>query len=631
MAYNRTMKQRIDYSLKLLLIVILLFAVMRGVLLFANIGYFQVLTPVQYLIGFVHGVRFDLAIMTGFLALPLLLLFLPSPLFKHPIFLNMLAFIVFIIVMTAVLALAMDVVYFQQVNRHVGAEVGYALEESTLLLKMLKAYAMPTGLFLAFMLLSAKIFFKWSNAHFRQWQPLSLKSSLLVLPTLFVVLVITIRGGFTVKPISIINAFVDGSSELANLTLNGVYTGVITSMSEDDLSQKHHFYSEQEIKEKTGKTYTYPFVQKAVKKTLSDQPVNVVLLQIESLNYEFIDALANNDYQVTPFLDELVTKSWVANQFFASGQRSIDGLQATWTSIPALPYQVTLHDGLSSSKISKIAQEAKQLGYYSLFAQSSPRESFRINSIMQSLGFDDFYGLEDVKLTLDYIEPPEYGYDYETLQLLADKLKLHFSNSEKPVLAGFFSGTTHQPYIRLPEPFTKYQHDAHGLNGMLNSVNYLDWSLKQFFKSIEQEPWFENTVFLITADHTNAKFLKPNKDAIQRFHIPLIIYSPALIHAGKMTQQASQLDIMPTLYTLLGIEKPYAGIGESIFAKKQNPLMMIAGYTLTMKNSKGYVSSNLQNIIDTNLVQPQAEQLHQQLLMYDQLIAQSIQLNTWAQ
>jgi phosphoglycerol transferase MdoB-like AlkP superfamily enzyme len=241
-----------------------------------------------------------------------------------------------------------------------------------------------------------------------------------------------------------------------------------------------------------------PFEQQYQSKA---QHPNIIVLQIESLNYQFIDALGKKIYGVTPYLDSLVAKSIVYDQFYSAGQRSIIGLQAIWTGIPALLGFPTVDKGLSTYKITQIAKLARQTGYKTLFAQTSLRSSFRIDALANSVGFEHFWGLEDIgELQLDYPQgiKPHFGYDYETLMLLQKKLKTHFAKMpQQPVLMGFFSGTTHSPYIRLPKQFEKYPYQIDGLNGMLNSIAYMDWSLQQFIEGLRQEPWFKNTVFII--------------------------------------------------------------------------------------------------------------------------------------
>jgi phosphoglycerol transferase MdoB-like AlkP superfamily enzyme len=432
----------------------------------------------------------------------------------------------------------------------------------------------------------------------------------------------------------VINAFVNDSNELANLTLNGVYTGIRVSMSSNNAQHyQHHHFSDQQIQQTLGINKAYPFEQQYQHKTTSP---NIIVLQLESLNYQFIDALGKQGYGVTPYLDSLIPNAVVYDRFYSAGQRSIIGLQAIWTGIPALLGFPTVDKGLSTYKITQIAKLARQTGYKTFFAQTSRRTSFRIDALAKSVGFEQFWGLEDIgALRLNYPSGlrPQFGYDYETLLLLQQKLTAHFAqNPQQPVLMSFFSGTTHSPYIRLPAQFEKYPYQKDGLNGMLNAIAYLDWSIQQFIEGLRKEPWFNNTLFIITADHPAARFVSKQASYSELFHIPLIIYAanPSLIEAKRVQEIRSQLDLMPTMADLMGIEQPVSALGTSLWQPKKYLMINNIGYLTGSLNQHGYVKTDLSKIVGSDLTEQQSLTLYQQLLMTDQRVAESLQANEWA-
>jgi phosphoglycerol transferase MdoB-like AlkP superfamily enzyme len=632
------MKQKLIFISRILIAVIIIFALMRGVLLLANVEYFSSLSISEILLAFAHGIRFDLSIMVALLALPILLLFLPLKLFSLKIWYQITAWFCFIVLLFAILALAMDIVFFQHSQRHVGAELAQMQSDTGYLISMLKTYWLAVLGFVVFIIIFAKSWQKWvlsalenkqNNSAPKYWQ------TLMALPFVLLLTMLIIRGGLvTGKPLMVINAFISDSNELANLTLNGVYTGIRVSMSSNNASHyQHHHFSDEEIQTAMGISKDYPFEQQYQSKA---QHPNIIVLQIESLNYQFIDALGKKNYGVTPYLDSLVAKSIVYDQFYSAGQRSIIGLQAIWTGIPALLGFPTVDKGLSTYKITQIAKLVRQTGYKTLFAQTSLRSSFRIDALANSVGFEHFWGLEDIgELQLDYPQgiKPHFGYDYETLMLLQKKLKTHFAKTpQQPVLMGFFSGTTHSPYIRLPKQFEKYPYQIDGLNGMLNSIAYMDWSLQQFIEGLRQEPWFKNTVFIITADHPAASYVAKQAKYKELFHIPLIIYSANtdLVQAKRVAEIRSQLDLMPTMADLMGLDKPIAALGTSLWKPEKYLMINNIGYLTGSLNKQGYVKTDLSKLVSTNLSSEQGKQLYQQLLMTDQRIAESLQANKWA-
>ncbi len=631
------MKQKLIFIARILITIIVIFALMRGVLLLSNEEYFSNLSINEILLAFAHGIRFDLSIMVALLALPILLLFLPLRLFSSTVWYQLTAWFCFIILLLAILALAMDIVFFQHSQRHVGAELVQMQSDTGYIISMLKTYWKAVLGFIIFTLIFAKLWQRWilspltntqNNNPPKHWQ------TLIAFPFVLLFILLIIRGGLVSgKPLMVINAFISDSNELANLTLNGVYTGIRVSMSSNNASHyQHHHFSDQEIQAAMGIPKDYPFEQRYQRK--SQQP-NIIVLQIESLNYQFIDALGKNNYGVTPYLDSLIAKSIVYDQFYSAGQRSIIGLQAIWTGIPALLGFPTVDKGLSTYKISQIAKLARQSGYKTMFAQTSQRASFRIDALAKSVGFEEYWGMEDIgELQLDYPQgaKPHFGYDYETLMLLKNKISVHFiKHPQQPVLMGFFSGTTHSPYIRLPKQFEKYPYQIDGLNGMLNSIAYMDWSVQQFIEGLRKAPWFNNTIFIITADHPAASYVSKQANYHELFHIPLIIYSENknLVHAKRVQEIRSQLDLMPTMADLMGLDKSVSALGTSLW-KPNKPLMINnIGYLTGSLNQQGYIKTDLSKLVGTNLSTQQSKQLYQQLLMTDQRVAESLQANKW--
>jgi phosphoglycerol transferase MdoB-like AlkP superfamily enzyme len=636
------MKQKLSLIVRLLIAVIIVFGLMRGVLLLSNAGYFSSLSTLDILLAFAHGIRFDLSIMMALLAFPILLLFLPWRFFSSPRWYQIILWFCFIILLLAVLALAMDIVFFQHSQRHVGAELAQMQSDSGYIVSMLTTYWFAVLGFVIFTFFFAKIWQRWlfgapssSSQNKQQTSPPKGWQTLLAIPFVLLFITLIIRGGLlTGKPLMVINAFISDSSELANLTLNGVYTGIRVSMSSNNASHyQHHHFSDQEIQATLGIKKDYPFVQRYQPKK---NPPNIIVLQIESLNYQFIDALGNKQYGVTPYLDTLVPQSKVYDRFYSAGQRSIVGLQAIWTGIPALLGFPTVDNGLSTYNITQIATLARQKGYKTLFAQTSSRSSFRIDALAKSVGFEEYWGMEDIgALKLDYPQgiKPHFGYDYETLMLLKNKVTTHFDNNpQQPVLMSFFSGTTHSPYIRLPAQFEKYPYQIDGLNGMLNSIAYMDWSVQQFIEGLRQETWFNNTIFIITADHPAVSYVTKKAHYQALFHIPLIIYSANanLIQAERINTIRSQLDLMPTMADLMGIDQPISALGNSLQYPKKHLMLNNIGYLIGSLNQHGYIKTDVSKLIASNLTKAQSEAFYRHVLMTNQRVAESLQTNKWA-
>ncbi|MCG8698326.1 MAG: LTA synthase family protein, partial [Bacteroidales bacterium] len=326
--------------------------------------------------------------------------------------------------------------------------------------------------------------------------------SILVYLAFIILLVIAGRGGIGYKPVTIIDAFSSGSMAFSNLVLNGVFSVSHSMLRSQDINH-HHFDQEEALKilgiEKDFNDF--PF-QKTNQGTTQPR-YNLVFFLIESLSFKYVDAFAHNDLGVTPNLDRLAKEGLSFTNFYAAGQRSLEGIQATLTGIPSIVGMPTIGIGLVAN-YSKLGQIAADNGYATFFAQSPLRRSLRMDSIAGSLGFQNFYGKEDYPLLLDYADPDEakYGWDYETLMFAAEKLE----KSEKPFFMYIYTSTTHTPFPRLPEKLEKYPYSSDKEEGFLNTINYIDWSVGEFLKRLEKTTWFDNTIFVITADHALAHY-----------------------------------------------------------------------------------------------------------------------------
>ena len=150
---------------------------------------------------------------------------------------------------------------------------------------------------------------------------------------------------------------------------------------------------------------------------------NIVFILLESWSYKYIDGLAHRNYNVTPFIDSLIKKSIVWDNYYAAGKRSIIGIQAVLSSVPALNNHPVLGFGLELNKISRIGKILNDHQYRTIMMQTSNRRSFNVNSIANVLGFQEYYGKEDVPIIKKYPqEPPHFGWDYDSLQFLLNKL-----------------------------------------------------------------------------------------------------------------------------------------------------------------------------------------------------------------
>ena len=328
-------------------------------------------------------------------------------------------------------------------------------------------------------------------------------------------------------------------------------------------------------------------------------------------------------------IDKIASEGLIFSNFFANGQRSIEGAQAILTGIPPLP---GIPDIISLSvNYSRLGELAKANHYRTIFVTSTLKESFSLDLMVYASGIEEYYGREDYNLLLKYPEARErtLGWDYESFMLLSDKLSGH----SQPFIAFVNASSDHTPFPRMQEPFTKYTHGQESEGGYLNMLHYTDWAIGEFMAKMSKQEYFNDTVFIITADHALAHFQAD--DPYGKFRIPLILYSPKHIPKGNSERFASQIDIIPSMIDILNLEGNFSSIGTSIFAPSNNFAITKEGSLLNIFAKEGFLQHSLQQVLkfipsqnteDENLKNELAERIQ----AFDQLTYQLLTENRWA-
>lgn len=614
-----------------------LFSLFRFVLYLSYRRYFSRLSAGQTLWAFMHGVRFDAAIIAIFFVVPVLLINLPLKIFASYWWQQPLAWILWAMTALMGVVLAADIVYFGFVERHIGAELIAVDNDLGEMVRLaLTSYLAAVIAYVALCVGLAVLW--WHIATYPTVVPgpgvLGAVKGVMVFVALLFGLVMTGRGWtFHGKAISVVHAFTSGNTAAGNLIMNGLYSGVMAS--DASRAVNHRFFDPQEARRIVAENYPpttgdYPFLRQYAPKNTHP---NVVFVLLESWSFHYVDALAGGHFRVTPNFDALVKQSLCFTHAYSHGQRSMEGIQATLTGIPKLIGRPYLGKGLEANNISRLGAIAQRHGYHTMFMQSSRRGSFRMDAVAQTAGFKEYYGMEDIPILLDYPNPraSAFGWDYETLMFLDSKL----AHAREPFLAYVFTGTTHEPFTRLPPRFEKRPHGDLTEDGFLNTLYYSDWSLGEFMQAAAKSDWSKNTVFVFVADHPIGKL--GIKNVLDRVHIPLLIYAPGLVKPATNDVVASHLDLFPTLMDLMGFDDPFSALGESLLRKQDGYAFFVNGSSIVgLVGKQGYLTSSLKNRLDTGAIGPVMpppayfDGLEKILLATDQAVYELLQSNRWA-
>jgi len=298
---------------------------------------------------------------------------------------------------------------------------------------------------------------------------------------------------------------------------------------------------------------------------------NVVVFILESYGREYVGAFNKNasipGYKShTPFLDSLSQHSMIYTNAYANGRQSIHGMSSVLAGIPSFKDAFT-SSPYPKQKIESLVSTLESEGYDTSFFHGAANGSMGFLGFGNLLGIDHYYGRTEFNDDSQF--DGFWGiWDEPFLQYMKKTL----DTKKAPFFASVFTVSSHEPYI-IPE---KYKNTVHeGGVPMHKCVEYTDFALKQFFTQAKKAPWFNNTIFVLVADHGNQVFYHEFEKPINRFAVPIIIYKPNSKYVGVDIDLAQQIDIYPTILDMIGYQKPFRSWGRSLFDKKSSQPFVI--------------------------------------------------------
>jgi phosphoglycerol transferase MdoB-like AlkP superfamily enzyme len=362
-----------------------------------------------------------------------------------------------------------------------------------------------------------------------------------------------IRGDFkkSTRPINMIDAnrFVT-KPQHADIVLNTPFS-LIRTMNTNSF-KKIQIVSEEQILNSIQPIKQY-------KNNAQTKP-NIVLIITESMGREYLTSF-NKDYKIpdyvgyTPFLDSLAQKSLIFTNAFANGSKSIHGMSSVIAGIPSFKDAFT-SSPYPKQKIQSLVSTLKELGYDTSFFHGAANGSMGFLGFGNILGFDHYYGRTEFNNDSEF--DGSWGiWDEPFLQFMKQKL----DQKKTPFFSTIFTVSSHEPFI----PPAKYKNSfPKGNVPMHQVVGYTDFAFKKFFESAKKQPWFKNTIFIITADHPNQTFYPFYNLVANRSAIPILFYKTDNSLQGKNNNFAQQIDIYPTILDMIGYQKPFRSWGRSL-------------------------------------------------------------------
>ena len=310
---------------------------------------------------------------------------------------------------------------------------------------------------------------------------------------------------------------------------------------------------------------------------------NIVLITIESMSASFMGHFGDTR-GLTPVLDSLYRKSLAFDRVYATGNRTVRGLEAVTLSLPPCPGQSIIKRPNNAGMHSTGAL-LRDKGYTVKYFYGGNSYFDNMETFFSGNGYEIVdqrqYKPEEITFANIWGVCDEDAYRKVIRTLNED------ARSGKPFFAHVMTVSNHRPFT-YPAGKISIPHDSKSRNG---GVMYTDYALGQFFAEASKQPWFDNTIFLITADHC-ASSAGRTEIPLEKYHIPALIYAPGFVEPQRVEGIVSQIDLMPTLLSLLDMNYDSHFYGRSIYDEGYTNRAFIATY-----QDLGYLEGDIFTIL----------------------------------
>ncbi len=342
------------------------------------------------------------------------------------------------------------------------------------------------------------------------------------------------RGSIGLKPLNTLDAAKIAGAELMPLTLNTPFQMLMT-MEQTGVDEKNYML-ETEANNLFNPSHTNLNKQATPGK-------NVVLIILESVGKEYV-GFYNNGNGYTPFLDSLMQLSEVYMNAYANGKRSIEGIPAITASMPSLIPGDYINSFYQTNKLHSIGYYLAKSGYQTSFYHGGKNGTMSFDRFIANTQAGNYYGLNEYpKKKKDF--DGHWGIpDEPYLQYVAHEL----TAKKQPFFSTVFTLSSHHPYEVPMEYKNKFKGGPLPIHA---TVEYTDYAIRNFFETAKKEPWYDNTIFVFTADHSSENMLAYYQTAQGKYAIPLFVFDVANMQKNQnpllIQETIDHLGIMPLI------------------------------------------------------------------------------------
>lgn len=540
---------------------LLLFTLARVVFYIVNLSYFNNIEFVTLLGLFAKGIYFDMAAVAIVNSLFILFISAPHPFKVSRGYRNAADALYFIPNIIALVLNFGDSVYYPFTLKRLTSDIFTYLQTDTtsvnMLPKFLFFYWPVTVICLAIIYLFVFLTKKYLAYRLQPAGKYTLKyfgSDVSFFFICIVLSVIMFRGGLQLKPVNIINAGQFAAPEYAPFILNTPFT-LLKTIDKKGLPPRNDF-PEEALEKIYSPVSSFKYSAKDFRK------LNVVIIILESFSSEHLGygngQFENGTYKgYTPFLDSLIKQSLYFSTAFANGKRSIEGIPPLLSGVPTYMEGAYITSPYAGNTINSIASLLKPFGYTSSFYHGGFNGTMGFNSFTTMAKIENYYGKSEYPDENDY--DGNWGISDEPyMQYFAKQL----AEKKQPFVATLFTLSSHQPYI-VPK---HYKGESRKGNLKIQPcVLYTDQALRKFFKTVSKMPWFDSTLFVISADHCSEAFLPYYQTRVGNYRIPILFYQHNSRLKGVNSSITQQTDVMPSILDYMRYPGKCLAFGSSVF------------------------------------------------------------------
>jgi phosphoglycerol transferase MdoB-like AlkP superfamily enzyme len=555
-------------------IILFVYTLLRLIFYYLNTSLFPDISGGYLMHILLAGIKFDISALCYLNSLFILIRFLPVDFPARKSWLRFTNIVFWVTNVFFIIGNIADAAYFPFINSRSQISLISEFGQDSNALGILVSYIKPYWyVVLIFTLLSSVFVYFTNRIQVREklsrpftYKRFFIRLGLMILIAAFMVLGMRgrIEDGF---PLNASDAANDvRNNRDVNLVLNSTFT-FIQSIGQTEVlptrnympdSEAQRYYSPVHLPKDT----IQPFRKK-----------NVMVIVLEGIGNGFIggfnDGINIKDFvSYTPFLDSLCKQSLIFENAYASARSSIKGINSSLGGFPAYDIYY-MRSPYNRNEIDGLPRLLKPLGYESVFYCGCNRGSYSFENFSKAIGYKRFVGRSEYNNEADF--DGQWGiFDHKMARYILNDI----DTLSKPFVASWFTLTSHGPFKVPTEYQGKYEGCANDTKEQ--AVRYVDETLKNFFAAASKKSWFKNTLFVITADHSQVMSQYPDYNTVNMlFHVPLIFYSPDnSILPGKNEINASQLDITPSVLGHLNYSKPYVAFGKNLFEKNDSSFVV---------------------------------------------------------